>query len=265
MSVAKNTLVSGSREKSLEIITLRPPPQAARTGVCDRLSRQQSSRRRTSARSSPKPTLRSSPSPDSAALSTYGLSPYFILLAPCCIEAPEHWGNPTADRSATTRKRDTRVLRISGRATRLSQRRADFLSGLLAEHRDLGQTRRGHPIHRPRHAQRGPAAPERVGDRDGDTVEPVLKLAESRRPTLRSDAIELRSQILGICDRLFSKGLQGHLEGYFLGRILRESQQHLAVGGGVGLRLPANPVTHPDQMSPVNLGYVDDFAILETG
>src|SRR5215204_3501590 len=63
MSVAKNTLVSGSREKSLEIMFPRPPPQAARTSVCDRLSRDQSSRRRTSARSSPKPTLRSSPFP----------------------------------------------------------------------------------------------------------------------------------------------------------------------------------------------------------
>src|SRR5215212_2365130 len=63
MSVAKNTLVSGSREKSLEIITLRPPPQAGRTSVCDRLSREESSRRRTSAHSSPKPTLRSSPFP----------------------------------------------------------------------------------------------------------------------------------------------------------------------------------------------------------
>src|SRR5215203_7373779 len=61
MSVAKNTLVSGSREKSLEIMVLRLPPQAARTSVCDRLSREQSSRRRTSARSSP--TLRSSPFP----------------------------------------------------------------------------------------------------------------------------------------------------------------------------------------------------------
>src|SRR5215217_3494598 len=61
MSVAKNTLVSGSREKSLEIMVLRLPPQAARTSVCDRLSRERSSRRRTSARSSP--TLRSSPFP----------------------------------------------------------------------------------------------------------------------------------------------------------------------------------------------------------
>src|SRR5215207_1704635 len=63
MSVAKNTLVSGSREKSLEIMVLRPPPQAARTSVCDRVSREQSSRRRTSARSSSELTLRSSPFP----------------------------------------------------------------------------------------------------------------------------------------------------------------------------------------------------------
>jgi hypothetical protein len=32
--VAKNTLVSGSLEKSLEIIVLRPPPQAVHTSVC---------------------------------------------------------------------------------------------------------------------------------------------------------------------------------------------------------------------------------------
>src|SRR5215210_2123666 len=59
MSVAKNTLVSGSREKSLEIMVLRPPPQAARTGVCDGPS----SSRRSSALTSPTLMLRSSPFP----------------------------------------------------------------------------------------------------------------------------------------------------------------------------------------------------------
>src|SRR5215217_222772 len=43
MSVAKNTLVSGPREKSLEIMVLCPPPQAGRTSVCDHLSSRESS------------------------------------------------------------------------------------------------------------------------------------------------------------------------------------------------------------------------------
>src|SRR5829696_6950075 len=245
MSVAKNTLVSGSREKSLEIMVLRPPPQAARTSVCDRLSRGESSKRRTSARSSPKPTLRSSPFPRlRCPVNVQPIAPFYTV------------GHLLHRSSATLRSSDCRQPVVNG--IRLC---CAFQSELRLF---------------PREALSSPAAflqsaaisGKRAGGiryRDRDTIEPLLELAEGRRPTLRPDASELGAEIPDLRDRLPGERLQGSLEGYFLGRILRESQQHLAVGGGVGLRLPANPVTHPDQMSPVNLGYIDDFAILETG
>src|SRR5215204_2684597 len=236
MSVAKNTLVSGSREKSLEIMFPRPPPQAARTSVCDRLSRDQSSRRRTSARSSPKPTLRSSPFPRlRCPVNVQPIALFYTV------------GHLLHRRSATLRYSDCRQPVVNG--IRLC---CAFQSELRLF---------------PREALSSPAAFLQSAAISGKRAGGIRyagpdTLNEARQ---RPGASELGAEIPDLRDRLPGERLQGSLEGYFLGRILRESQQHLAVGGGVGLRLPANPVTHPDQMSPVNLGYIDDFAILETG
>src|SRR3712207_982034 len=98
MSVAKNTLVSGSCEKSLEIMVLRLPPQAARTNVCGYSSRRASSSRRFSAlplRPNSCCGLRLSPASD--APSTYTLSSHSILTATYFIDIAKHLVDPTAD------------------------------------------------------------------------------------------------------------------------------------------------------------------------
>src|SRR5687767_4758161 len=99
MSVAKKILVSGSREKSLEIMGLRLPPLATRTSVRGHLSLSSAHLTAEGLRRLLRPNSRCDLrlSPDSVAPSTYVLASYFILKATQFIDTTEHSDDPTAD------------------------------------------------------------------------------------------------------------------------------------------------------------------------
>jgi hypothetical protein len=153
----------------------------------------------------------------------------------------------------------------SGRATGSSETNADLFSGLLAERCDLWQALRGHPVHRPRRAQSSQAASRGVEDGDRNAIEPLFQLPECRSPALNSYALELEAEVFHARDRLLGERLQGILEREVLEAAFGEGEQHLAVGDGVRLGLPACPVAHPHKVGPVDLRDVNDLVVLEDG